>query len=99
MGWASYKALGVFQGCRGQEDLVSCNSCFQDCFGVCKLGVTGLIQWVSSSGVITGSCEWRESLIRRIAYKGFQVTSGSQHLEETDVKWDVVGYSGGMTYA
>lgn len=54
MGWASYKALGFSQGRRGQEDLVSCNLCFQDWFGVCKLGVTGLVKWVSSSGVRTG---------------------------------------------
>lgn len=40
-------------------------------------------------------------LIRRLAYGGFQVTLGSQHLEETDVRWDsdVDGCSGGMTYA
>jgi hypothetical protein len=32
------QGTGGFSGYRGQEDLLSCNSCFQDGFGVCKLG-------------------------------------------------------------
>lgn len=31
--------------------------------------------------------EWGASLIRKVEYKGFLVTLGSQHFEETDVKW------------